>query len=417
MYKFYDTSSLLLKVDTLFDNPEEKVVISSITLNELEHIKTAVNKDPDVKYAARKLLHLLDSNLDKYEVHIFNMNMLEPITEKALAITEDTKILATAIDYDCNCHPDETIFITNDLALKHIANLFFGNDSIESVNEEFDDSYKGFYEIVMNDDEMSYFYSNPTENIYNLYINQYLIIRNSDLEVVDTLCWTGEEYRRLSYGTFNSRYLGKVKPYTNDVYQVLFADSLINNKITLIKGPAGSGKTFLSLSYLLSEQEKGKIDKIIVFCNTVATKNSAKLGYYPGTRDEKLLDSQIGNLLISKLGGRMIVEDMIANEKLILLPLSDIRGYDTSGMNAGIYISEAQNMDVSLMKLTLQRIGDDSICIIDGDCKTQVDSIEFAGTNNGMRRVSKIFRGEDVYGEIELQNIHRSRIAQIAEKL
>jgi predicted ribonuclease YlaK len=99
------------------------------------------------------------------------------------------------------------------------------------------------------------------------------------------------------------------------------------------------------------------------------------------------------------------------------LPLSDIRGYDTSGMRAGIYISEAQNMDISLMKLTLQRIGEDSICIIGGDCKAQVDSIEFAGANNGMRRASKIFRGEDVYGEVTLKTIHRSKIAQIAEKL
>ena len=108
---------------------------------------------------------------------------------------------------------------------------------------------------------------------------------------------------------------------------------------------------------------------------------------------------------------------MIQQEQLILLPLSDIRGYDTSGMNAGIYISEAQNMSVSLMKLALQRIGEDSICIIDGDAKTQVDSIEFAGNNNGMRRASKIFRGHSVYGEVELQNIHRSTIAAIAENM
>jgi predicted ribonuclease YlaK len=149
----------------------------------------------------------------------------------------------------------------------------------------------------------------------------------------------------------------------------------------------------------------------------VATKDSAKLGYYPGTRDEKLLDSQIGNLLSSKFGGKIEVERMIQEEKLILLPLSDIRGYDTSGMRAGIYISEAQNMTVSLMKLALQRIGEDSICIIDGDAKTQVDSVEFAGNNNGMRRASKVFRGHSVYGEVELQNIHRSTIAAIAENM
>jgi predicted ribonuclease YlaK len=74
-------------------------------------------------------------------------------------------------------------------------------------------------------------------------------------------------------------------------------------------------------------------------------------------------------------------------------------------------------MDVSLMKLTLQRIGEDGICIIDGDCKAQVDSVEFAGANNGMRRASKVFRGEDIYGEITLKKIHRSRIAQVAEQL
>ena len=169
----------------------------------------------------------------------------------------------------------------------------------------------------------------------------YLIIYNEDHEIADTLCWTGENYRQLTFGNFDSEYFGKVKPLKNDIYQSLVADSFLNNKITLVKGPAGSGKTFLSMAFLLHQLSKNKIDKIIVFCNTVATKNSAKLGYYPGTKDEKLLDSQIGNLLSSKMGGRIIVEQMIREEKLILLPMSDIRGYDTSGMRAGVYISEA----------------------------------------------------------------------------
>jgi predicted ribonuclease YlaK len=197
----------------------------------------------------------------------------------------------------------------------------------------------------------------------------------------------------------------------------LVADSFANNRITLVKGPAGTGKTYLSLGFLIHKLERNKIDKIVIFCNTVATKNSAKLGYYPGTRDEKLLDSQIGNMLSTKLGGRFAVEEMIRKEELILLPFSDIRGYDTSGMNAGVYITEAQNLDIELMKLALQRIGEDSICIIDGDYNTQVDDVHFAGSNNGMRRASKIFKGEDVYGEITLRKIHRSRIAEIAEKM
>ena len=39
-------------------------------------------------------------------------------------------------------------------------------------------------------------------------------------------------------------------------------DSLVHNKITMIKGRAGSGKTHLSLGYLFNQLEKDRIDKI-----------------------------------------------------------------------------------------------------------------------------------------------------------
>ena len=176
-------------------------------------------------------------------------------------------------------------------------------------------------------------------------------------------------------------------------------------------------KSWLSLAYLFHLLERRQIDKIIIFCNTVATKDSAKLGYYPGSREEKLLDSQIGNFLSSKLNGKENVEKLISDGKLLLLPMSDIRGYDTSNLRAGVYITEAQNLSIPLMKLALQRIGEDSVCIIDGDHKTQVDDDNYAGNNNGMVRVSEVFKGTDVYGEIELKNVYRSRIASIAEAM
>lgn len=184
----------------------------------------------------------------------------------------------------------------------------------------------------------------------------------------------------------------------------------------MLKGPAGSGKTYLALGYLFQKLDKGQISKIIIFCNTVATRNSAKLGYYPGSRDEKLLDSQIGNLLISKLGSRIEVERLIDEGLLVLLPLSDIRGYETPS-GSGVYISEAQNLDIDLMQLALTRIKEDSICIIDGDDNAQVDLPAYAGEFNGMKKVSRVYRGCDVYGEVELQIVHRSKIADLARKL
>ena len=416
-YKFYDTCSLLLKVDNLWED-NVVVVLSSITLEELENIKTAVNKDPDIKFAARKLARELDEHFGdgSYTVMIWNNDLMEDLVEAHLPVTNDSKIIICADAYmNLINAEDEFIFYTNDICCKHMAHLTL-ECPIRSVEEEKYD-YDGYKIIQMDDEEMAEFYSNPTVNKYDLYINEYLLVQDVNGEIVDKLCWTGKDYRHLTYDNFKSNHFGNIKPMKDDVYQALVADSFANNRITLVKGPAGTGKTYLSLGFLMHKLERNKIDKIVIFCNTVATKNSAKLGYYPGSKDEKLLDSQIGNMLSTKLGGKFAVEEMIRKEELILLPFSDIRGYDTSGMNAGVYITEAQNLDIELMKLALQRIGEDSICIIDGDYNTQVDDVHFAGSNNGMRRASKIFKGEDVYGEITLRKIHRSRIAEIAEKM
>ena len=412
--QFYDTCSLLLRAGNLFDEPED-FIISSITLQELENIKTSTNKDDNVKFSARQLLHDLDEHFGQYLIINYQNTYAQNITQRDFELTNDTKILSCYLECVRLFPEEKIVFITNDLALKSIARVFTSN--VQSLEEDKPDGYTGYKEITMSDDCMSDFYTNPCENKYNLQIGEYILIKNVEGKIVDRLCWNGEYYRHLDYKSFNSRWFGEVKPIKGDPYQQLACDSLVNNKITMLKGPAGTGKTYLALGFLLHMLDRGQIDKVIIFCNTVATKNSAKLGFYPGSRDEKLLDSQIGNLLISKLGDRIAVEELMNREKLILLPMSDIRGYDTTGMNAGIYISEAQNLDITLMKLALQRIGEDSICIIDGDAQTQVDDVHFAGANNGMRRASKIFRGSDVYGEVELKTIHRSKIAEIAQKM
>lgn len=413
--KYFDTSSLLLLADSLFEGQYSfDIFITSITLGELEYIKTSANKDQSVKYAARQLLHKLDENQDKWICLPYNTDCISILEKYKYDITNDTKILATAYLHANNNQHCTPIFVTNDIALKMLAKPVFGK--VESVPIEEDD-YTGYVELYLTNDEMADFYSNQLEYGKRLKINQYINIYNSDKDLVDTLLWTGDGFRQLKYKGFYSKQFGEIKPYKGDIYQAMASDSLMNNKITMIKGPAGAGKSLLSIGYLFYLLEKGKIDKIIIFCNTVATKNSARLGFYPGTRDEKLLDSQIGNFLSSKLGSQLAVEQLIQSEKLLLLPMSDIRGYDTSGMNAGIYITEAQNLDIQLLKLALQRAGEDSIFILDGDIDSQVDLVDYEGINNGMRRASKVFRGSDIYGEVTLKTIHRSKIAELAQML
>lgn len=414
--RFYDTCALLIDPERIFQR-DGKIMFSRVTLEELEHIKTAANKDADVKYSARLIQRLLERYPDRYSVTLGTKANEEVF--KLYGTNADAQILAEVAYVADAIGPVD--FFTNDLALKHIAadfaQSYCSNLHIKKVFEDEDDTYCGYLEICPTDDELSRFYSNLEDNLFALYINQYLILKNSDNKVIDIYRWDGCKHVHIPSQLFVSSWFGKVAPYNHDIYQQLLCDSLVRNKITMARGPAGSGKSYLALAYLMSLLQKNSIDKIIIFCNTVATANSAKLGFYPGSKDEKLLDSQIGNFLSSKFGGKEGAIEMIEQGKLVLLPFSDLRGYDTTGMRAGIYITEAQNLDRSLMKLALQRIGEDCVCIIDGDDTSQVDMKAYEGSNNGMRRLSKIFRGHDIYGEVTLKNIYRSRIAEIADKI
>ena len=412
MIKFYDTCALLNLQEDIFKN-NDNIWISNITLKELEQIKNSATKDEATKYEARNLLRLLYKNYDKYSINIYNSNYDNMIINHNLEMNNDAKIIISAYATKERIE-DEIEFITSDLNCYMIAKNSL-NLNATYLEEDLADNYTGYKLIKMDNDELNNFYNIylPTkQNKYELLTNQYLLIQFEDT-IADKYKWAEDHYEKVNYIKTQSKMFGKISP--KDDYQQAVLDSLATNKITMLRGAAGTGKTLLSFGYMFQQLEKGEIDKIIVFCNTVATKGSAKLGFYPGSRTEKLLDSQIGNLLTSKLGDRIMVEKLIEQGELVLLPMSDIRGYDTSDMNAAIYISEAQNLDIELMRLALQRIGEDSICVIDGDFSHQVDMSIYAGSHNGMRRVSEVFRGQPYYGEVELKNIYRSQIAKQAE--
>lgn len=62
---------------------------------------------------------------------------------------------------------------------------------------------------------------------------------------------------------------------------------------------------------------------------------------------------------------------------------------------------EAQNLNINLIKLILQRIGEDCVCIIDGDRYTQTDLLTYE-IENGMKRVSDVFKGYNFFGQVDL---------------
>ena len=104
MINFYDTSSLLLIADKLLaESIDNVIVFSSITLQELETIKTSTNKDSHIKYTARQLLHWLDENPSKYICHVYHTYMENFIKHKELELTRiPYKMWNRFINYDKN---------------------------------------------------------------------------------------------------------------------------------------------------------------------------------------------------------------------------------------------------------------------------------------------------------------------------
>ena len=394
-------------------------IISVQTLLELESIKTSRAKDESVRYRARQMTHYLDSTHDSDFYHVSNatdyLNDDACPFRSTLPNTPDSIIIYAA--WKAYSQYQDMIFCTDDLCCKHLASSLAHLPVCSSKDLLPRQSYTGFLEVTPTNEQYAALYEQPERNTFGLIPNQYLIAHSPAAGSVQAFKWADGKHVAVDYKPFKTQAFGAVRAKEKDIYQMLAFDSLLHNQITMLCGPAGTGKSYLALAHMLKLLETHKIDKIIVFTNPCATSGAARLGFYPGTRDEKLLDSQIGNMLGAKLGDTMELQRYIDANKIQLLPFSDLRGFDTTGMNCAVYITEAQNLDIEMMRLALQRIGEDSICIIDGDYDAQVDLDIYSGDNNGMRRLSQVFRGQDFYGEVKLQKIYRSRIAALAQEM
>ena len=274
----------------------------------------------------------------------------------------------------------------------------------------------GIRVINITDEQLGMIYSDASNNFLNCKTNQYFIVKTKDDEEIGPFIWTGKEIEEVKYRVFNSNLFGEIKPRNKDKYQMAYMDSLVRNQLTFATGPAGTGKSLLALAYAFQGLEKGIYGNIVIFTNPFVARGAAKLGFLPGDKLEKLLETSIGSILISKIGDRITVEEMIYRGKIILMPIGDCRGYEVPS-NSFVYFTEAQNTDIDLMKLFLQRTNDDCKIVVEGDHKAQVDLEQFEGRNNGFRRALEVFSGEDYVGSVNLKNNFRGRISRKAGEM
>ena len=408
---FYDTNALLELQQNAFNN---FFFISSETLNELENIKVSGQKSEEIKYKARKILHLLDENQDKYEVVIYTTAMEKIINEKQVEVTPDTKIIACCVfSQGLLSQSEDFTFVTNDISCKMIASRIFGL-KVESVIKNSLDEYKGFIEKSLSDEEMAYFYEHQNENIFGLLVNQYLILKDDKDEVVDAYRWNSNQHEPLFKRNIQSLYFDKLK--SKDIYQSCAIDSLMNCTITAITGKAGSGKSLLALMSAMYLIEKGKYDRIVVMFNPTKTRGASDMGFYGGDFIDKAMQNSIGQILTTKFGDRYAVDLLMSQNKLKLVSMADCRGMEISDSEI-LWITEGQNTSIDLIKLCLSRVSSGAKVFIEGDYLSQVDSYAFSGDNNGLKRIIDAFKGYEEFGYVQLQNVWRSKIAELCELL
>lgn len=410
--KFLDTNALLDKQELAF---KSHFFISDITLKELEGIKTSKNKEEEIRYKARKIIKLLD----KYEMNYTIINYQKKwdkfiIKSSTLTDNNDSRIILCA-KWLQKIKDDNVVFVTNDIACRNLAR----NEGLEVEYSatEIMQEYKGYqilnWEHTVGESEYSKLYDTKTTNRH-LNLNEYLLVYDSvENKYIDAFKQTEDGIIQVPYTKIESQYFGEIKP--KDILQRCAFDSLKKEQFTILRGPAGSGKTMLALSYLFQEVEKGRLDKIIIACNPVASMNSAKMGYTPGSLRDKILDSQIGGILESKIGDRSEVERLIDEGTIVLIPFSNLRGFSCDG-KVGFLVTEAQNLDVYLAKLAIQRCGADTKVIFEGD-NYQTDLGIYSGVNNGLNRAIEIFKDHSMFSTITLDTIYRSELAELAQKM
>lgn len=410
---FYDTNALLELQELVF---QEEFIMSQITFQEIENIKSSRNKDEEIKYKARNISKLLKENYGKYKIVLYHIGVKQILEANELEDTPDNRIISSAV-YIKTYDESNLVFVSDDTNAVNIARTLFGLNAkyVDEIDIQPKDKYTGYKEVTLNSSQMSYLYEHKDENIYDCLINEYLIVHKEDGETVDILKWDGETYNfTIKNKNYKSFYLDKLKP--KDDYQNCVMDSIYSNTVTAISGKAGSGKSLLSLMAAMNMIESGKYDRLVVLFNPTKVLGASDMGYYGGDFTEKAMQNFIGSVLTTKFGDRYAVDMLISNDKLKLVSMADCRGMEVRD-NEILWITEAQNTSIELIKLCLSRVSSEAKVILEGDFEAQVDSYSFKGLNNGLKRVVDVFKGFEEFGYIELKNCWRNKFGNLCELL
>ena len=188
-----------------------------------------------------------------------------------------------------------------------------------------------------------------------------------------------------------------------------------------ILGPAGTGKTLLTLAAGLAQTlEANRYIEIIMTRVTIPL--GEDIGFLPGTEEEKMepwmgaLDGQPGSAHADQEGGnwgRAATNDLLRN-RIKIRSLNFMRG--RTFLNRFLILDEAQNLTPKQMKALVTRAGPGTKLVCLGNI-AQIDTPYLTETTSGLTYVVNRFRGWAHSGHITLVRGERSRLADYASDI
>lgn len=168
------------------------------------------------------------------------------------------------------------------------------------------------------------------------------------------------------------------------------------NDMVFAVGPAGTGKTYLSIALAVKALKEKAIKKIIL--SRPAVEAGEKLGFLPGDMKDKI-DPYLQPLYdaLEDMIPAVKLQDMIEKHIIQIAPLAFMRGRTLS--DAVVILDEAQNTTSQQIRMFLTRMGMNTKMIITGDL-TQIDLPR--EQRSGLKEALKILDGVEGIGVVKL---------------
>lgn len=186
-----------------------------------------------------------------------------------------------------------------------------------------------------------------------------------------------------------------IKPRSEHQQQLV--DAYQTNDMVFAVGPAGTGKTYLSIALAVKALKEKTAKKIIL--SRPAVEAGEKLGFLPGDMKDKI-DPYLQPLYdaLEDMLPQTRLQDMMDKNIIQIAPLAFMRGRTLS--DAVVILDEAQNTTPQQIRMFLTRMGWNTKMIITGDT-TQIDLPR--GQKSGLVEALRILDGVEGIGFVNLR--------------